>query len=73
MYISWPTVNLNLIGLMFLANKILSGLQKILTDKKEELDTIRSYKVGELIRSKIQWLIESEKPSFFCNLGKSNL
>ena len=45
---------------------------EILTDKKEELETIRSYKIqGEVIRSRTQWLIEGERPTrYFCNLEK---
>ena len=45
---------------------------EILTDKKAELETIRSYKIqGEVIRSRTQWLIEGERQTrYFCNLEK---
>ena len=37
----------------------------LLTDKKSELRNLRESKVkGEAIRSRAQWLIEGEKPSF---------
>ena len=46
----------------------------LLEDKKVELEQIRKLKLkGELVRSRIQWLIEGEKPSkYFCNLKKKN-
>ena len=46
----------------------------LLTDKKVELEQLRKKKVnGELVRARIQWLSEGEKPSkYFCNLAKKN-
>ena len=46
----------------------------LLEDKKVELEQIRKLKLkGELVISRIQWLIEGEKPSkYFCNLEKKN-
>ena len=46
----------------------------ILEDKKVELEQMRKSKLkGELIRSRIRWLSEGEKPSkYFCNLEKKN-
>ena len=46
----------------------------LLEYKKVELEQIRKLKLkGELVRSRIQWLIEGEKPSkYFCNLEKKN-
>ena len=52
--------------------KPLNAQLEILADKKEELETIRSYKIqGEIIRSRTQWLIEGERTTrFFSNLEK---
>ena len=46
----------------------------LLEDKKVELEQIRKSRLkGELVRSRIQWLSEGEKPSkYFCNLEKKN-
>ena len=46
----------------------------MLTDKKVELEQRRKTKVRvELVRARIQWLSEGEKPSkYFCNLAKKN-
>ena len=43
-------------------------------DKKQELEKIRGYKLkGHLVRSRLKWLDEGEKPTnFFCNLEKQN-
>ena len=47
---------------------------QLLSDKKIELESIRSNRVkGEAIRSRTQWLTEGESPSrYFCNLEKRN-
>ena len=46
----------------------------LLTDKKEELENLRSVKVkGKIVRSRLQWLQQGEKPSrFFLNLENKN-
>ena len=46
----------------------------ILEQKKEELTTLRNQKLqGMIIRSKMVWINEGEKPtSYFCNLEKRN-
>lgn len=46
----------------------------LLEDKKFELEQIRKSELqGEIVRSRIQWLTEGEKPSrYFCNLTKKN-
>ena len=45
-----------------------------LLTNKVELEQLRKKKVnGELVRARIQWLSEGEKPSkYFCNLAKKN-
>ena len=42
----------------------------LLQDKKSELETIRAKKIeGQIIRSRMQWLQDGEKPTkYFCNL-----
>ena len=49
--------------------------QQLLDDKKQELEKLRDYKLkGHLVRSRLKWLDEGEKPTnFFCNLEKQNL
>ena len=46
----------------------------LLEDKKKELEEIRNNKLkGNMVRSRLQWLHEGEKPSkFFCNLENKN-
>ena len=46
----------------------------LLEDKKKELEEIRNNKLkGNMVRSRLQWLHEAEKPSkFFCNLENKN-
>ena len=46
--------------------------REILDDKKQELEKLREHKLkGHLIRSRLNWLNEGEKPSkYFCNLEK---
>ena len=46
----------------------------MLLDKKAELESIRSKKLeGQLVRSRLQWLKDGEKPSkYFSNLEKKN-
>ena len=43
---------------------------ELLQDKKQELQKLRDIKMkGELVRSRLQWLKDGEKPSkYFCNL-----
>ena len=43
---------------------------QLLLDKKAELEALRQQKLkGEMVRSRLQWLKEGEKPTkFFCNL-----
>ena len=45
-----------------------------LDTKKEELELLRQAKLrGNVLRSKVQWITEGEKPSkFFCNLEAKN-
>ena len=45
-----------------------------LEDKKNELETLRKDKLrGKLIRSRIQWIEEGEKPTnYFCGLESKN-
>ena len=47
---------------------------ELLQDKKKELQDIRDNKLkGNMVRSRLQWLHEGEKPSrFFCNLENKN-
>ena len=47
---------------------------QLLSDKKAALESIREERIqGQMIRSRIQWLSEGEKPSkFFCNLESKN-
>ena len=47
---------------------------ELLEDKKKELEEIRNNKLkGNMVRSRLQWLHEGEKPSkFFCNLENKN-
>ena len=46
----------------------------MLQDKKQELQKLRDVRLrGELVRSRLQWLKEGERPSkFFCNLESQN-
>ena len=46
----------------------------LLPDKRADLERIRSKKLeGQMVRSRIQWLQEGEKPSkYFCNLESRN-
>ena len=46
----------------------------LLLDKRAELESIRSKKLkGQLVRSRLQWLQDGEKPSkYFSNLEKKN-
>ena len=48
--------------------------QELLDDKKQELEKLREHKLrGHLIRSRLKWLDEGEKPTrYFCNLEKRN-
>ena len=48
--------------------------QQLLDDKKQELEKLREHKLrGHLVRSRLKWLDEGEKPSkYFCNLEKRN-
>ena len=48
--------------------------QQLLDNKKQELEKLRDYKIkGHLVRSRLKWLDEGEKPTnFFCNLEKQN-
>ena len=56
-----------------LENTSLQNLQ-ILDDKKQELEQLREHKLrGHLIRSRLKWLEDGEKPTkYFCNLEKRN-
>ena len=47
---------------------------QILDDKKQELEKLREHKLrGFLIRSRLKWLEDGEKPTkYFCNLEKRN-
>ena len=47
---------------------------QLLSDKKAALESIREERIQrQMIRSRIQWLSEGEKPSkFFCNLESKN-
>ena len=46
----------------------------ILEDKRLELESIQNEKIkGQMIRSRMQWLTEAEKPtSYFCKLENTN-
>lgn len=49
-------------------------MSDLLSQKKEELEHLRKEKIqAQVVRSRIQWLHEGEKPSrYFCNLEKRN-
>ena len=53
---------------------LLKSNEKTLKDKKLELENLREIKVkGELVRSRLQWLTEGERPSkYFCSLDNRN-
>ena len=46
----------------------------LLSDKKSELENLRSIKMkGKIVRSRLQWLQQGKKPSrFFMNLENKN-
>ena len=45
----------------------------IMEEKKVELEKLRERSIqGNIIRSRPQWLIEGEKPKYFCSLEKYN-
>ena len=47
---------------------------QLLSDKKTELEDIRNVRLqGQIVRSRMKWLVEGEKPSsYFCNLENKN-
>ena len=49
-------------------------VNNLLQDKKTELENLREIKLkGNMIRSRVQWLIEGEKPTnYFCGLENKN-
>ena len=48
---------------------------QILDDKKQELQNIREQKLkGELVRPRLKWISDGEKPSkYFCGLEKKTI
>ena len=60
--------------ILILEEKVDEGSIQILENKKCELENIRKEKIkGKIIRSRIQWVEEGEKPtSYFCGLESKN-
>ena len=60
--------------ILILEEKVDEGSMQILENKKCELENIRKEKIkGKIIRSRIQWVEEGEKPtSYFCGLESKN-
>ena len=56
------------------SNENLNGISDLLQDKKSELENLRNVKIkGSMIRSRIKWLGEGEKPTkYFCGLENKN-
>lgn len=60
--------------ILMLEKRVDNGSMQILEDKKSELEQLRKEKLrGRVIRSRMQWIEEGEKPSsYFCGLESRN-